>query len=94
MNALLLCLCKIHNICIDNGNATPPERYENDVLTQMDFVNINDGDGLCPIGLLGGVIVYHVVFQLCHHLFPHHHLLLHYLSSPLPLQTSPSLQSL
>ena len=25
MNAFLLCLCKIHNFCIDNGNATPPE---------------------------------------------------------------------
>ena len=54
MNALLSCLCKIHNFCIDNGNATPPERYEHDVLTLMDFVNINDGDGLHPIGLLGG----------------------------------------
>ena len=54
MNALLSCLCKIHNFCIDNGNATPLERYEHDVLTLMDFVNINDGDGLHPIGLLGG----------------------------------------
>ena len=25
MNALLSCLCEIHNFCIDNGNATPPE---------------------------------------------------------------------
>ena len=24
VNALVLCLCKIHNFCIDNGNATPP----------------------------------------------------------------------
>ena len=54
MNALLSCLCKIHNFCIDNGNATPPERYEHDVLTLMDFININDGDGPHPIGLLGG----------------------------------------
>ena len=54
MNALLSCLCKIHIFCIDNGNATPPERYEHDPLTLMDFVNVNDGDGLRPIGLLGG----------------------------------------
>ena len=54
MNALLSCLCKIHNFCIDNGNATPPERYEHDVLTLMDFVNINDGDGPHSIGLFGG----------------------------------------
>ena len=54
MNALLSCLCKIHNFCIDNGNSTPPERYEHDPLTLMDFVNVNDGDGPRPIGLLGG----------------------------------------
>ena len=24
VNALVSCLCKIHNFCIDNGNATPP----------------------------------------------------------------------
>ena len=54
MNALVSCLCKIHNFCIDNGNATPPERYEHDVLTLMDFVNVNDGDGPHTIGLLGG----------------------------------------
>ena len=53
MNALLSCLCKIHNFCIDNSNATPLEQYENDVLTLMDFVNVNDGDGPRPIGLLG-----------------------------------------
>ena len=54
MNALLSSLCKIHFFCIDNGNATLPERYEHDLLTLMDFVNINDGDGPYPIGLLGG----------------------------------------
>ena len=53
-NALVSCLCKIHNFCIDNGNATSPECYEHDVLTLMDFGNVDDGNDPCPVGLLGG----------------------------------------
>ena len=43
------CLCKIHNFCIDQGNW-----YEHDLLTLMDFINHNDDDNPCPVGLLGG----------------------------------------
>ena len=53
-NALVSCLCKIHNFCIDNGNAAPPEHYQHDVLTLMDFGNVDDGNDPCPVGLLGG----------------------------------------
>ena len=53
-NALVSCLCKIHIFCIDNGNATPPECYQHDVMTLMDFGNVGDGDDSCPVGLLGG----------------------------------------
>ena len=54
VNALVSCLCKLHNFCIDNGNATPPECYKHDVLTLMDFGNVDDGNDPCPVGLLGG----------------------------------------
>ena len=54
INALTSCLCKIHNFCIDHGNAKPPQHYEHDLLTLMDFINNNDDDNPCPVGLLGG----------------------------------------
>ena len=48
------CLCKIHNCCIDHGNANPLQCYEHDLLTLMDFVNNNDDDNPHLVGLLGG----------------------------------------
>ena len=57
INALISCLCKLHNFCIDNGNAGPPERYSHDPLTLMDFMDSDESDESeipCPIGLLGG----------------------------------------
>ena len=57
INALISCLCKLHNFCIDNGNARPPERYSHDPLTLMDFMDSdesNDSESPRPIGLLGG----------------------------------------
>ena len=54
INALMSCLCKIHNFCIDHGNAKPQQHYEHDLLTLMDFVNNNDDDNPYPVGLLGG----------------------------------------
>ena len=57
INALISCLCKLHNFCIDNGNARPPERYYHDLLTLMDFMGSdesNDSKSPCPLGLLGG----------------------------------------
>ena len=48
------CLCKIHNFCIDHGNAKPPQCYEHNLLTLMDLVNNNDDDNPCPDGLLDG----------------------------------------
>ena len=32
----------------------PPQHYEHDLLTLMDFVNSNDDDKPCPVGLFGG----------------------------------------
>ena len=57
INALISCLCKLHNFCIDNGNARPPERYSHDPLTLMDFMDSDESNESaipCPIGLLGG----------------------------------------
>ena len=62
INTLVLCLCKLHNFCIDNGNASAPKRYVHDRLTLMDFMQstVQDGDeddnsgDVIPIGLLGG----------------------------------------
>ena len=62
INALVLCLCKLHNFCIDNGNASPLKHYVHDRLTLMDFMQSrvqdddpddNSGD-VIPIRLLGG----------------------------------------
>ena len=57
INAHKSCLCKLHNFCIDNGNARPPERYSHDPLMLMDFMDSDESDESaipCPIGLLGG----------------------------------------
>ena len=54
VNALVSCLCKIHNFCIDNGNAKPPQRYPHDALTLMDFINDTGSENARPLGLLGG----------------------------------------
>ena len=54
INALMSCLCKIHNFCIDNGNAKPPQHYGHDALMLMDFINDLDSEDLHPFGLLGG----------------------------------------
>ena len=54
INALISCLCKIHNFCIDNGNAKPPQHYEHDALMLMDFVNNLDSEDPHLLGLLGG----------------------------------------
>ena len=37
-----------------HGNAKPPQCYEHDPLTLMDFINQNDDDNPHPVGLLGG----------------------------------------
>ena len=52
INALMSCLCKIHNFCIDHGNAKPLQHYEHNLLTLMDFVNNNDDDNPHHVGLL------------------------------------------
>ena len=54
VNALVSCLCKIHNYCIDNGNAKPPQRYPHDALTLMDLINDTGSENAHPLGLLGG----------------------------------------
>ena len=55
INALISCLCKIHNFCIDNGNSKPPQWYEHDPLTLIDFVNNPENDdNPHPLSLLGG----------------------------------------
>ena len=51
INALISCLCKIHNFCIVNGNTKPPQHYHYD---SLDFVNEQDSDNPRPPGLLGG----------------------------------------
>ena len=54
VKALVSCLCKIHNFCINNGNAKPPQRYPHDALTLMDFINDTGSENARPLGLLGG----------------------------------------
>ena len=54
VNALVSCLCKIHNFCIDNGNVKPPQRYPHNALTLMDFINDTGSENARPLGLLGG----------------------------------------
>ena len=57
INALISCLCKLNNFCIDNGNARPPDRYSCDPLTLMDFMDSDESDESAisrPISFLGG----------------------------------------
>ena len=54
IKAFISCLHEIHNFCIDNGIAKPQQCYQHDSLTLMDFVNEQDSDDPCPVGLLGG----------------------------------------
>ena len=54
INALMSCLCKIHNFCIDNSNAKPPQCYKCDALMLMDCINDLDSEDPCLLGLLGG----------------------------------------
>ena len=42
-----------NNFCIDNGNAKPPQRYQHDSRTLMDFMNEQDSDDPHPLGILG-----------------------------------------
>ena len=53
INALMSCLCKIHNFCIDNGNAKPQHCYKHDALMLMDLINDLDSENPHPLGLLG-----------------------------------------
>ena len=56
INALRSCLCKLHNFCIDNGNARLPERYSHDPLMLMDFMDSDESDDSespHPISLFG-----------------------------------------
>ena len=54
INAMVCCLCKLHNFCLDRGSTTPPERYAHDHLTLMDFMNSGESKNSRPLGLLGG----------------------------------------
>ena len=54
INTLISCLRTIHYFCIDNGNVKPPQHYQHDSLTLMDFMNEQDSDNPRPLGLLGG----------------------------------------
>ena len=56
INAMVCCLCKLHNFCLDRGSTTPtpPERYAHDHLTLMDFMNAGESENSQPLGLLGG----------------------------------------
>ena len=42
INALISCLCKLHNFCINNGNSSHPERDSHDLLMLMDFMDSNN----------------------------------------------------
>ena len=54
INAMVCCLCKLHNYCIDQGSMASPERYIHDSLTLMDFMQIGENADAWPLGLLGG----------------------------------------
>ena len=51
---MVCCLCKLHNFCLDRGSTTPPEQYEHDHLTLMEFMNAGESKNSQPLGLLGG----------------------------------------
>ena len=44
INAMVCCLCKLHNFCIERGSTTAPERYVHDHLTLMDFMNSGESE--------------------------------------------------
>ena len=52
--ALVACLCKLHNYCIDGGSMTSPDQYIHDSLTLMDFMQTGENGDVRPLGLLGG----------------------------------------
>ena len=54
INALVACLYKLHNYCIDGGSTTTPDRYIHDSLTLMDFMQTGENEDVRPLGLLGG----------------------------------------
>ena len=55
VTALTACLCRLHNFCIDHGDASVPARYKHDALTLMDFTDVVEENGdRMPIGLVGG----------------------------------------
>jgi hypothetical protein len=55
VTALVSCLCRLHNYCINHGESKPPSRYHHDQLTLMDFADVTEENGdTRPIGLLGG----------------------------------------
>ena len=54
INALVCCLCKLHNYCIDGGSTTSPDRYIHDSLTLMDFMQTGENGDIRLLGLLGG----------------------------------------
>ena len=53
INALVSCLCKLHDYCIDGGSMTSPDRYIHDSLTLMDFMQTGENGDVRPLGLLG-----------------------------------------
>ena len=53
INALVSCLCKLHNYCIDGGSTTSPDRYIHDSLTLMDVMRTGEDGDVRPLGLLG-----------------------------------------
>ena len=54
INALVSCLCKLHNNCIDGGSTTSPDQYIHDSLTLMDFMQTGENGDVRPLGVLGG----------------------------------------
>jgi hypothetical protein len=53
VTALVKCLCKLHNFCIDNSCPGVPGRYRHDPSTLMDLQDSPELDSR-PLGLLGG----------------------------------------
>ena len=54
VTALISCLCRLHNYCIDHGESKAPSRYERGPLTLMDFSDTAEGEEERPLGLMGG----------------------------------------
>jgi hypothetical protein len=53
VTALVKCLCKLHNFCIDQSCPNVPGRYRHDAGTLMDLQDSNESESR-PLGLLGG----------------------------------------